>query len=168
MNLYHPDYIFGKTTNITPEFLQEKGIKNLMLDVDNTLTTHGNPEPAQGIVEWIALMQQNGINLMIVSNNYEKRVKPFADLLGLPFNSFSAKPLPFGFLTAMRKMGGTKQNTAIVGDQIFTDVLGGHLCGITAIMVLAILEEGTLGFKIKRKFEKKYIEAYKQKNGGVL
>lgn len=168
MGLYNPDYIFEKTIKITPQFLHELGIENLLLDVDNTLATHGNPVPAQGIEQWVETMHENGIKLMIVSNNYEKRVKPFAQLLGLPFSSFSAKPLPFGFYRAMKKMGGTKKNTAVVGDQILTDILGGHLFGIKTIMVLAILEEGTLGFKIKRKFEKKYIKEYIDKNGGVL
>ena len=168
MKLYHPDYIFRKTINITPEFLKNLGITNLLLDVDNTLTTHGNPVPAEGIVEWIKLMHDNGINLMIVSNNYRKRVEPFANLLGLPYSSFSTKPLPRGFKKAMKHMGSNTKNTAVVGDQIFTDILGGHLMGMTSIMVLAILEEGGIGFKIKRNFEKKYIDEYIRKNGGVL
>ena len=168
MKFYHPDYIFGKTINITPEFLKNLGITNLLLDVDNTLTTHGNPVPAEGIVEWIKLMHDNGINLMIVSNNYKKRVEPFANLLGLPYSCFSTKPLPRGFIKAMKHLGSNTKNTAVVGDQIFTDILGAHLMGMTGIMVLAILEEGGIGFKIKRNFEKKYIDEYIAKNGGVL
>lgn len=168
MKLYHPDYIFRKTINIKPEFLKELGITNLLLDVDNTLTTHGNPEPAEGIVEWIKLMHDNGIKLMIVSNNYKKRVEPFAKRLGLPYSSFSTKPLPRGFFKAMKTLGSNRKNTAVVGDQIFTDILGAHLLDMTAIMVLAIKEEDGVGFKIKRKFEKKYIDEYIAKNGGVL
>lgn len=168
MGFYDPDYIFEKTVNITPEFLGELGISNLLLDVDNTLTTHGNPVPAPGIEQWVKDMQNAGINLMIVSNNYDKRVGPFARLLGLPYVSFSTKPLPRGFFKAMKKLGANRKNTAIVGDQIFTDILGAHLLNMKAIMVLAILEEDGLGFKIKRNFEKKYIDRYKQKHGGFL
>lgn len=168
MSLYDPDYIFSKTINITPEFLLGLGIKNILLDVDNTLTTHGNPDPAPGIPEWIDKMQKAGVNLMIVSNNYAERVAPFAKRIGLPFVSFSTKPLPRGFFKAMKQLGANRKNTAVVGDQIFTDILGAHLIGLKGIMVIAILEEDGLGFKIKRKFEKKYIDRYKEKNGGLL
>ncbi|MEG1863653.1 MAG: HAD hydrolase-like protein, partial [Oscillospiraceae bacterium] len=98
----------------------------------------------------------------------KKRVEPFARLLGLPFISFAAKPLPMGLKKAMKAMGGTEKNTAAVGDQVFTDVMGGHLLGVVSIMVMAIKEEDYLRFKIKRKFEKKFIDEYIDKNGGVL
>ncbi|MEG2192448.1 MAG: hypothetical protein RRX95_04115, partial [Oscillospiraceae bacterium] len=67
-----------------------------------------------------------------------------------------------------QKGGGTEKNTAAVGDQVFTDVMGGHLLGVVSIMVMAIKEEDYLRFKIKRKFEKKFIDEYIDKNGGVL
>ena len=76
--------------------------------------------------------------------------------------------MPRGFIKAMKHLGSNTKNTAVVGDQIFTDILGAHLMGMTGIMVLAILEEGGIGFKIKRNFEKKYIDEYIAKNGGVL
>ncbi len=168
MKIFNPDYIFEKTIKITPEFLKEKGIENLLLDVDNTLTTHNNPHPADGIMDWLKTMQDNGIQLMIVSNNQEKRVQPFADLLGLPFMSFATKPLPRGFTKGMKALGGTPENTAIVGDQIFTDIMGGNLRGVTTIMSLPIEHEDGITFKIKRYFEKTYINDYIRKNGGVL
>ena len=83
MKLFKPEYIFGKTTNITPEFLKEQGITNLLLDVDNTLTTHNNPEPSEGIDRWLDSMRAAGIGMMIISNNKKARVEPFAARLGL-------------------------------------------------------------------------------------
>ncbi|MBQ1519651.1 MAG: HAD hydrolase family protein, partial [Ruminococcus sp.] len=87
------DFAFRKTVDITPDFLKKHGIKGLILDVDNTLTTHDNPVPADGITEWLENMRNNGIKLIIVSNNHPERVKPFADPLGLDFVSDSGKPL---------------------------------------------------------------------------
>lgn len=168
MGLLNPDYIFAKTTNITPQFLDSLGVKNLILDVDNTLATHGNPQPAPGVPEWIAMMRDAGIKMVIASNNYASRVAPFAGMLGLEYVSFSVKPSPLGFLKALKKLGGSRRDTVVVGDQILTDVLGAHLMGMKALMTLAILEEGTLGFKLKRKFEKRFIDRYIGKNGGVL
>ena len=71
--------------DITPTMLQHFGIRGLLLDLDNTLTTHDNPRPAEGVLDWITVMKENGIAMCIVSNNHPPRVKPFADLLGLPF-----------------------------------------------------------------------------------
>ncbi len=168
MKLFKPEYIFGKTTNITPEFLKEQGITNLLLDVDNTLTTHNNPEPSEGIDRWLDSMRAAGIGMMIISNNKKARVEPFAARLGLPYSSMSCKPLSIGYTRGMKMLGGTKENTAIVGDQIFTDVLGGNLKGIRTLMVLAILHEDSAGFKFKRRIEKGFIDKYLSQQGGAL
>ena len=112
MGFFTPDYMFTKTVNIGEDFLAEKGIKNLLLDVDNTLTTHDNHAPAEGITRWIEKMRAAGVNLIIVSNNSDERVKPFADLLGLSYTHDAAKPLPKGFNEAMKKLGASTENTA--------------------------------------------------------
>ena len=168
MAIFKPDYIFEKTTKITPQFLADHGIKNLLLDVDNTLTTHDNPEPSPGIEEWLDTMRAHGINMMIISNNNKERVSPFAARLGLPFTSMACKPLPFGYKKGMKMLGGNKKNTAMVGDQIFTDVMGANLSGIKCLMVLAILAEEGAGFKFKRKIEKGFVEKYLNQQGGPL
>ncbi len=168
MGIFRPDYIFEKTTKITPQFLKQQGITNLLLDVDNTLTTHNNPEPSPGIEEWLAEMKANGINMVIISNNNKKRVRPFAARLGLPFTSMAFKPLPFGYKKGMKMLGGNAKNTAMVGDQIFTDVMGANLSGMKCFMVLAILQEDGAGFKLKRKLEKGFVEKYLNQQGGPL
>ena len=168
MKLFKPDYIFSKTTNITPRFLKEHGIKNLLLDVDNTLTTHDNPQPSEGIEEWISLMKENGIGMMIISNNNKERVEPFAARLGLPYSSMSCKPLHIGYARGLKLLGGTRKNTAMVGDQIFTDVMGANLMGMPVLMVLAILAEDGAGFKFKRKLEKGFVEKYLRQQGGAI
>ena len=168
MSVFKPHYIFEKTTKITPHFLKELGITNLLLDVDNTLTTHNNPEPSPGIEEWLAEMKASGINMVIISNNNKERVRPFAARHGLPFTSMACKPLPFGYKKCMKMLGGNKNNTAMVGDQIFTDVMGANLSGMKCLMVLAILEEDGAGFKFKRKLEKGFVEKYLNQQGGAL
>ena len=168
MKLFKPDYIFSRTTRITPQFLKEQGITNLLLDVDNTLTTHNNPDPSEGIDEWLDLMRANGINMMIISNNKKDRVAPFAARLGLPYSSMSCKPLTIGYNRGLKQLGGTKENTAMVGDQIFTDVMGANLSGMKSLMVMAILAEEGAGFKLKRMMEKGFIEKYLAQQGGPL
>lgn len=165
---YMPDYIFEKTYNITPEFLKQNNINCLFLDADGTLGRHKKLEAAEGVTNWIDLMHQNGIKLIITSNNFKKRVSAFAAVVNLPYVCFSAKPTPWGFFRAKFKMKVRLKNTLVVGDQLFTDVLGAHIVGMKAAMVLPIYHEEGLGFDIKRDFEQKYIDRYLAENGEFL
>lgn len=120
---------------ISVQLLEHYNIKGLILDLDNTLTTHDNPIPAQNVDRWLDEMRKNNIKMMIVSNNHYERVKPFADNLGLEFVCEGKKPLSKGFNEAQKRMGIPFENIAAVGDQIFTDILGANLRRIKSIYV---------------------------------
>lgn len=154
---FRPTYVFDKVTDITPEFLRKKHVKGLLLDLDNTLTTHNNPVVPQSSIEWIELMKQNGIKLMIVSNNHAPRVTPFAEQLGVEFECEGAKPLTLGYSRAIKRMGLENRDIAVVGDQIFTDILGSNLKGIRSIFVFPIKPETSLPFRFKRACEKPFL-----------
>lgn len=155
--MFKPTYVFDKVGEITPEFLHKKQIKGLLLDLDNTLTTHNNPVPPQSSLDWLDKMRAAGIKLMIVSNNHAPRVTPFAEQLGLEFVSEGKKPLTFGYTRAIKRLGLEKRNVATVGDQIFTDVLGSNLKGIRSIFVFPIEPETSLPFRFKRAIEKAFL-----------
>lgn len=159
--LFKPDIKLNRITEITVELLTENEITALILDVDNTLSTHHGTRLTDGLTEWLEVMQNDGIKLIILSNSKEERVKPFAEKIGLEYISLGLKPLPFKFFSAIKALGVKKENAAIVGDQLFTDSLGAHLSGITAIILEPILPEDLLGFKIKRFLEKILYSFYK-------
>ena len=94
MSVFKPHYIFEKTTKITPEFLKELGITNLLLDVDNTLTTHYCPDLSDEVATWLKTVAAAGIALTIVSNAKQYRVEPFAAKVGLSCVWMAARPLP--------------------------------------------------------------------------
>lgn len=148
---------FGRVTDITPDVLAQLGIRGLILDLDNTLTTHDNPVPGEGVLEWLELMKNSGIRLMIVSNNHPPRVEPFAQMLGLEYVSEGRKPLTKGFREAMKRMGLPRKSLAAVGDQIYTDVLGANLFRIKMLYVKPIEHEKTTFFKVKRRLEKPFL-----------
>lgn len=154
MALFKPTFALRSVLEITPASLKAHNIKALVLDLDNTLTTHNNPTPAEGVLDWIADMKKHGVKLLIVSNNNAERVTPFAETLGLHFVPNGAKPLPMGFLRAVRELGYPKKNICAVGDQIFTDIMGANLAGIRSIFVYPIEFEASLPFRIKRAIEK--------------
>lgn len=161
--LFKVDFVFENVLGITPEFLKKHNIKGLFLDLDNTLTTHNNPRPADGIVEWISKIKKSGIKLVIVSNNHLPRVKPFADMLGLEYICEGKKPLSSGFNRAQKLMRLPFSQLAVVGDQIYTDMLGANIKGIRGIFVFPIENESSFLFSIKRWIEKPFIYSIKKK-----
>lgn len=158
MKIFQPDLIVKNVTMITTELLRKHHIKALVLDVDNTLTTHGNPKPGEGVLQWLETMRQADIPMMIVSNNSHGRVKPFAELLQLEFVSRGWKPLTVGMTKACKRFGLSPSEVAIVGDQLFTDILGGKLKGMKCILTEPICLESGPFFKLKRKLESKLMK----------
>lgn len=160
--MFKPNYILNSVTDITPEFLKDNNIDALLLDVDNTLSVaHGNKALKNGVPEWLSLMRENDVPMMILSNAKTKRAKLFADSVALDVIGMSAKPLPLGYIKAVRKLRLKRKNVAMVGDQIFTDVLGGKISGVKTVFVTDITPEDTNFFKIKRYFEQIMLKRWK-------
>lgn len=152
--LFKPTIALKSVCDISLKILGDFNIKALILDVDNTLTTHDNPNIKPEILNWINMLKKNDIKLIIVSNNHSERVQPFANMLGIDFVSRGQKPLPKGFSEACNRLKVPKKNICAVGDQIFTDILGANLKGIKSIFVFPMEYETTTFFKIKRTLEK--------------
>ena len=161
--MFKPHYILNEITDISVDFLNNNGISALLLDVDNTMSVaHANKTLRSGLTEWMEEMRQNGISLMILSNVKTPRAKLFAKSVGLDVIGMAAKPLPFGYLKAVKRLGIKRKNVAMVGDQIFTDVLGGKLAGVKTIWVTDITPEDKTFFKIKRYFERIMLKRWKK------
>lgn len=162
MGIFKPTAMKRQAMELTPEFLEKLSIKALLLDVDNTIASYTSHEPVPGAVEWVKSMVDAGFRVIIVSNNYKKRVQPFARKFGLDCISFAIKPLPFGYLKASRQLKVRCGECAIVGDQIFTDVIGANLCGMKSVLLTPIEPEEGVTFQVRRYFEKglrkKYLE----------
>ncbi len=153
--MFKPDLFLERVTDITPKMLAELKIKALLLDVDNTLSTHHGTELTPGLMEWIEGMNSAGIPLLVFSNSKDKRIKPFAAKIGLPYISLGLKPLPFGYFRGAKKLGYKRKDIALCGDQFFTDLLGAKLTGTHIILLKPILLEDKCSFKIRRYFERK-------------
>ncbi len=162
--LLKPDIKLERVTDISVEILKKYNINALILDVDNTLSTHHGQILTDGLPKWLDYMKQNDILLTVLSNSKEARVMPFAEKIGLDYISLGLKPLPFGYLRALKALGTKRKNTAIVGDQIFTDVLGGNAVGLKTVLLTPIKLETTAGFKFKRKIERLVYKLYNIKN----
>ncbi len=165
--MFVPDLYFDTVFEVTPEMLTEKGIKALILDIDNTLVPYEIPEPTEEIRAWLESMWNVGIKTAFVSNNHAPRVELFNLTLGCPAFPDSGKPLKKCCAKAIDALGVSKDEIAIIGDQVFTDVLAGRNCGLKmAILVKPIKDKTNLFFRFKRLLEKPVIRKYKRKHRG--
>ena len=154
MALFLPTLAVERVTDITPDLIRSIKVKAIILDVDNTLALDGAPEPFAGTVEWAREMVAHGLKLIIMSNNYSERVEPFAAQYGLPFITLACKPFPLAYFRAARRLGVKHSETVVVGDQIFTDVVGSNLSWMKSILLTPIRTEHSLSFRIRRSCER--------------
>lgn len=159
-----PEYYFKAFNEASAEFLLGIGVKGIVLDVDNTLEPYENPLPGEHVKAWLSDLRDNGISAAIVSNNGGERINFFNSELGLPVYYKAKKPFKKNVLNAMRDMGTTKENTVLMGDQVFTDVWAAHNTGIRAILVPPINDKRDIFTKFKRLLEKPILKKYKKQN----
>lgn len=154
MSLFKPDYYVSSFQSIDIERLKKAGIRLLLCDIDNTLMAYNEKAPNQQVVSFIDTVQAQGIEVALCSNASKKRAQRFArDLHVSQVYYLSLKPLPFKFWRAMKEHGYSKRQIALLGDQLFTDMLGGHLAGIYTILTAPISHIDRGSTKITRKFE---------------
>ncbi len=152
MGIFQPTALRERVTEITPEFLQSLGVRALLLDVDNTLATYTSHTPSPGALEWVRAMETAGFRMIIISNNFKERVGSFGAMFGLDTLSFAFKPLPVGYLRAARRLGVKLPECVIIGDQIFTDIVGANLCGMKSVLLSPIEPEEGFTFKSPQVF----------------
>ena len=155
LHWFLPNLILDSVANITPKLLQEHGLRSLLLDVDSTLKRYRATEIPQETVCWIETLREAGIPCCLLSNGRKGRIQPIAEQIQIPFVAPALKPSPFGCLTAIKTMGFDSKATAMVGDQIFADILAGKFAKIFTILVTPIHPEEERWYtRIKRPAEK--------------
>ena len=133
-----PTVVAESVTDISPAFLRGRNIRLLMLDFDNTIVPYTTNEPTEAVAAWLEEMKALEIQLCVVSNSRNDRVPTFCGQYGLDCILRSKKPFPVGIPKCLRKYGIPAENAVMVGDQIFTDTLGGNLAGTQTILVKPI------------------------------
>ena len=152
MKITANDY-FEKVEDITCEYLEAHNITGIALDIDNTIVTDGETEISQSVLGWF---KNIGLPVCLLSNGKERRVKLFADTLGLSYVYRANKPFKRGY-TKVTKLLGIEDLTKIVviGDQLFSDILGGNMAGCYTVKVEPIDKTAEpFAVKVKRWFER--------------
>ena len=133
-----PKHIFHKLTDVTPEFLRDRGIRLLMLDFDNTMLPYTSKIPTQELLIWIDGMKRGGIDLCVVSNSKKAKAAGFCKAHNLSCITHSKKPGGRGIRQCLARFDAEAAEAALAGDQIFTDVLGANRAGAASILVKPI------------------------------
>lgn len=161
--ILYPKAHFDKVEQITTEFLREHRINALILDVDNTLIDYQR-KMRESIAKWANEIKSRGIKLYILSNtNHKEKVKEVANQLEIPYRYLAKKPFKSGFLKVQKELQEKPENIGVVGDQIFTDMIGGNRCHMFTILVEPIDEKDFWYTAWKRPLENRIKKKYKEK-----
>lgn len=133
--MLRPDAVVSSVTEVTPDFLHTLGVRAVMLDLDDTLLASGSDllEPLFRV--WLESLRLEQVPVVILSNGTRARVTRWAEELGLEGLHLTGKPRGRAFRRGLAKLGTPAAETAMVGDQLFTDVFGANLAGMVSVLV---------------------------------
>jgi uncharacterized protein len=164
LNLLCPKLFAPSLAEVDIEMLASRGIVAIILDLDNTILPWKDREVPPESEDWVRRAKEKGIKLCIASNTRNPgRLRSVAEMLGVLALDKASKPGRGGIKRAMDIMGSTVSNTALIGDQIFTDVLGGNRLSLLTILVKPMHQREFFGTKISRFFEKFVLAALVRK-----
>jgi putative phosphatase len=122
-------------SRIDPVGLRARGIRGAIVDLDNTLVGFRTPAPLEEDARWVARAKEAGVRVVVLTNNGTPWALEIAKDLDVPCIPNARKPLPAGFRRALKLMQLGAHEAVVIGDQLFTDVLGAKLAGLEVILV---------------------------------
>ena len=153
--ILRPKVYVNSVYNIDLKKLKKvKNIKGIIVDLDNTLVAWGEKEVIQKNIDWVNEAKMLEFKLCIVSNTNSKRVAEFAKIFNIPYHSKYFKPFSIAFNNGLKILDTKKSETAVIGDQIFTDIWGGNRLKLLTILVTPIVKKDSIGTFLHRNLEK--------------
>ncbi len=166
LNLLTPSMVADTLYDIKLAELKKQGVRGIAFDLDNTIVPWNSQEICPEVLVWLNDLIAQDFKLCLISNNSKGRVSKVAQQCNAPFVAKALKPSRSGFRQAAKAMGLSPGNVAIVGDQLFTDILGGNRLGMLTIWVKPLSTKEFVGTKITRQLEK--LTVYLLKSSGRL
>lgn len=149
-----PSQFVESIHHIDIDQLKQNKIRAVITDLDNTLVEWDRPEATPEVISWLARLHDAGMKVTVVSNNNRERVQRFCAPLDLGFICAARKPANRAFLQAVRQMNVTIEETVVIGDQLFTDVLGGNRLGFHTILVVPVAQTDGFWTRFNRQMER--------------
>jgi HAD superfamily phosphatase (TIGR01668 family) len=132
--MFQPDLEAATLADVSLDDLWQRNFRGLIIDLDNTVCGYHESTLAPGVRDWVLAAKARGFALVLVSNNFRERVAAIGAQLDVPAVPNALKPLPQGFLLALRRLGTRRSQTVVIGDQLFTDVLGAKMLGLHVVL----------------------------------
>ncbi|MDQ6825668.1 MAG: YqeG family HAD IIIA-type phosphatase [Candidatus Eremiobacteraeota bacterium] len=129
-----PDRFAPRLCDVSLPDLAKRGFRGMIVDLDNTLVAYRQADIVEDHLKWIRDAHERGFRIVMLSNNFSDRVTRIAQQLNVQSVPNALKPLPFGFARALKVLGLPRKHVFVVGDQLFTDVLGAKLFGLYTIL----------------------------------
>ena len=133
-----PDRMLDSIYDLSPAELTARGIRFVILDIDNTVAPYTVHEADGRMIAWVQALRGAGLELYVLSNNRGERPERFSAAFGLPFRKKAWKPFTKHAKSIIAARGYTPRETAFIGDQIYTDVCCAKWCGAHAVLVRPI------------------------------
>lgn len=160
MSIFRPDDLMESVTRITPEFLAARGLRGLLLDLDNTLVPYHSYAEMPTSARWVEETVDAGIRVALLSNATVRRAEEWRGRLVLEGVGMAGKPNPRAFQRAAERLGLPPYQVGMVGDQVFTDVLGGNLAGLHTILVHPLIDNALPHTRLARQLERRVLARY--------
>lgn len=159
----YPALHIKELTELKPDDLLARGVKGVLLDLDNTLVEWGKVEVPPATVAWVEAMKKSGLKMCIVSNALEERVKAVGEKLGIPWVSRGIKPRKTPYKKALALLGTSPEETATVGDQLFTDIWGGNRMALLTVWTTPLSTREMFFTRFVRRLERIVVKQLRKK-----
>ena len=140
--MLRPNLIVDAVHDLAPALLARHGIRAVMVDLDDTLVAANSPEMGSSFQTWVEDLKRECVPLLSLSNGHPRRVRYWSQSLDVPGLALVGKPFGFGFRRGLARLGTKAHETAMVGDQLFTDVFGANLAGLISVLVTPLSAGG--------------------------
>ncbi len=152
-----PDLVVNRVQDIDLTRLYRQGIRGLLIDLDNTLVPWDRASIGPDVAQWLQSVQSQGFSVCFVSNGMPERVAKFSADVGIPAVGRAVKPRKTPFRRALKLLGLTSDQCAVIGDQLFTDVLGGNRMGMLTVLINPLSEKELRSTRVVRRLEKRML-----------
>ncbi len=149
-----PDLQVASVADIDPAWLRERGVRGVLIDSDDTLVPGDDGPISPDALAWLDELHAAGVRVAILSNGTSGRIAALGERLGVPAFAMAGKPFGFAFRRALEAIGTTPDTTAMVGDQLFTDVLGARWAGLTSVLVAPLTPGRHRHTRVARRLER--------------
>jgi HAD superfamily phosphatase (TIGR01668 family) len=166
LEMLRPKVQANSVLGLNGEELKKAGIRGIIFDLDNTLVEWKQDKLNPAVIELVRRLKEHGFKMCILSNALEARVGIVAGTLGIPYVSRAVKPRKYPFKKALQILETAPWETAVVGDQLFTDILGGNRMALYTIWTTPLSSTEFVYTRVVRRLERLVVKQFRRK--GVL